>query len=125
MVNAALSAATQLGGMRRLAALVLIALAMPTAAPAKEEGVPEKPRPMQVIQPVQRPTPPALELPAPAPPPSPPVRADAGQCTLACAQSYYFCLAGEDPGLCGPDWGQCRAGCGPSARPSWRSRQER
>ena len=38
-------------------------------------------------------------------------RVEASQCRLACAQEYYFCLAGDGTDDCAPHWGQCRAGC--------------
>ncbi|WP_340644678.1 hypothetical protein [Phenylobacterium sp.] len=40
-----------------------------------------------------------------------PVAGDAGKCRLSCAQSYYFCLAGDGSDDCAPTWGQCRASC--------------
>ncbi len=40
-----------------------------------------------------------------------PVAGAAGQCRLSCAQSYYFCLAGELSDDCPSTWGQCRAAC--------------
>lgn len=42
-------------------------------------------------------------------PPAP----DARQCRLACAQDYYFCLAGDASDECPQAWGQCRLGCDP------------
>lgn len=44
--------------------------------------------------------------------PTPP---DAQACRMACAQSYYFCLAGDGTDECPQAWGQCRLGCGPGA----------
>lgn len=38
---------------------------------------------------------------------------DARQCRLACAQDYYFCLAGDASEECPQAWGQCRLGCDP------------
>jgi hypothetical protein len=41
-----------------------------------------------------------------------------GQCRIACAQSYYFCLAGDDAETCAPSWGQCLSTCtGPPLTP--------
>jgi hypothetical protein len=37
--------------------------------------------------------------------------ADPGQCRLACAQPYYFCLAGPDAGSCSQEWTHCLVGC--------------
>lgn len=41
-----------------------------------------------------------------------PSRPDAGRCRMACASSYYFCIANEASDNCPGDWGQCRAACG-------------
>lgn len=35
----------------------------------------------------------------------------ADRCRLDCAQTYYFCLAGEEADECAQGWGQCRLGC--------------
>ncbi|MDX5331379.1 MAG: hypothetical protein LPJ86_08050 [Caulobacteraceae bacterium] len=49
---------------------------------------------------------------------SPPLLASLGappsaaQCRLDCAETYYFCLAGEESDECAQSWGQCRLGCG-------------
>jgi hypothetical protein len=40
------------------------------------------------------------------------------QCASRCARDYYFCLAGETPDSCSPEWGQCRAVCSITARRS-------
>ena len=37
--------------------------------------------------------------------------ADGSACRMDCAQSYYFCRAGENPDDCSPGWTQCVAGC--------------
>jgi hypothetical protein len=56
-------------------------------------------------------------------PPLPPVQSSwalqdqlQAQCASRCARDYYFCLAGETPDTCSPDWGQCRALCSMTAR---------
>jgi hypothetical protein len=36
---------------------------------------------------------------------------DPSDCRMSCAQTYYFCRAGEDPDACAPTWGQCVAAC--------------
>jgi len=51
-------------------------------------------------------------LPSPAPITPASSSAQAGQCRLACAQTYYFCLASEAPDDCPSAWTQCRVGCG-------------
>jgi hypothetical protein len=61
-------------------------------------------------------SPPAETGPRPAapPPPSGPVQTPAqaaDQCRAACAQTYYFCLAGDSPDDCSAAWGQCRLSC--------------
>ena len=52
---------------------------------------------------------------APAPPPltaaASPAPVDGSSCRMDCAQSYYFCRAGENPDDCSPGWTQCVAGC--------------
>lgn len=35
------------------------------------------------------------------------------QCRLQCAQTYYFCLAGDGSDECPQAWSQCRLGCDP------------
>lgn len=47
----------------------------------------------------------------PLPPASTPIGGMAQQCRMACAQTYYFCLAGMDADECASSWSQCRAGC--------------
>jgi hypothetical protein len=37
--------------------------------------------------------------------------ADGSSCRMDCAQSYYFCRAGENPDDCSPGWTQCVTGC--------------
>jgi hypothetical protein len=110
--------------MRRLAALALLVLTLPAAAAAKEEAASTvKPRPMTVIQAPPQAMAPALaaaETTLPALMRAPPPQADSSQCSMACAQTYYFCLSGDEPGACGAGWSQCRSTCSPSAIPSWR-----
>jgi len=110
--------------MRRLAALALIVLTLPSLAAAKEEAASAvKPRPMRVIQAPPRTVAPALaaaETAMPALMRAPPPQAEQGQCSMSCAQTYYFCLSGDEPGDCGNGWSQCRSTCSPSAVPSWR-----
>jgi hypothetical protein len=36
---------------------------------------------------------------------------DPQQCRLACAQPYYFCLAGENAAVCPDAWSRCVAAC--------------
>ena len=100
--------------MRRLltAVLILCAIGAPTMA---ANGV--KPRRITVVQvPVLRgPQSPARAAPAAissAPPPSwlfP--YGDAYACRQGCAETRYFCEAGQNPDECGSTWGQCAAAC--------------
>ncbi len=46
---------------------------------------------------------------------SSPIPPDAQACRMSCAQTYYFCLAGDGSDECAQAWGQCRLGCGPGA----------
>ena len=85
--------------MRR-AALVL-ALAVTLSGPALG----------QVREPLAPHPPPPRETLFLAPSLSTPLSADGGQCRMACAQAYYFCLSAGQPDDCGPSWGQCRATC--------------
>jgi hypothetical protein len=64
----------------------------------------------------------ALSLSSPGPPAAGLVATsmidDPGQCRLACAHSYYFCLAGENAEACPGNWTQCLTTCGrPRAQP--------
>ena len=36
---------------------------------------------------------------------------DAHQCRAACAEPYYFCLAGGAPGICPDEWRRCVVAC--------------
>jgi hypothetical protein len=36
---------------------------------------------------------------------------DAHQCRIACARPYYFCLAGQETGVCPVNWSRCVASC--------------
>jgi hypothetical protein len=45
-------------------------------------------------------------------PPAPASAAnDPSQCRMGCAQTYYFCRAGDHPDNCAETWGQCVATC--------------
>ena len=39
------------------------------------------------------------------------VPTDPAQCRMGCAQSYYFCRAGDHPDDCARTWGECVATC--------------
>lgn len=107
--------------MRRLAACLVLSLALAAPAAAQQgrlAGV--------------QPTADAAALKGPQAPPSPPVpdetplllplpvqptaisggEASGGaQCRLGCSREYYFCLAGEDD-RCPQYWSRCVSGCG-------------
>ena len=40
-----------------------------------------------------------------------PAYADAQACRQGCAQTYYFCMAGETPEECPEAWSRCAVGC--------------
>jgi hypothetical protein len=43
------------------------------------------------------------------------IAADPGQCRLACAHRYYFCLSAQDPAYCPQSWTSCLNDCGGDA----------
>ena len=45
----------------------------------------------------------------------PAIAADPGQCRLACAHRYYFCLSAQDPAYCPQSWTSCLNDCGGEA----------
>jgi len=47
----------------------------------------------------------------PTPIASAPVGGAPQQCRQTCAQTYYFCLAGDQQDECSASWGQCRSAC--------------
>jgi hypothetical protein len=108
--------------MRRLAALlVILILAGPAVAQAPKGRltvIQQPPPKAQALRGPQAPVEPPPQTLAMSPLPANRILAtqvqagDAGQCRLTCARNYYFCLAGDDAEICGPDWGQCRAACG-------------
>jgi hypothetical protein len=53
-------------------------------------------------------------LPAIAAPPA----IDPLQCRAACAQPYYFCLAGEEEGPCPDEWRRCVTACDQPSEPN-------
>lgn len=55
--------------------------------------------------------PPTAPTPPPMMSPAPPSRDPTERCRLACAQTYYFCLASDTPDDCPGAWSQCRAAC--------------
>jgi hypothetical protein len=80
-----------------------IALAADTPAPSGKITVP--PPPKVAAAPSPAPQPAALRT------PTPPPAQDPADCRMSCAQTYYFCRAGERPDDCGGSWSQCAATC--------------
>lgn len=118
--------------MRRVLILCVLALAVagPTgAADGPKKARPKVPTPAESANPALRgaisaapmppaaPPPPTVEISSaqslflPAPIASAPVGGAPQQCRLSCAQTYYFCMAGEDGESCSANWGQCRSAC--------------
>ena len=99
--------------MRRLIAAVLIltAIAAPSLA---ADGV--KARRITVVQqPVlrgrQSPVRPAAVAVLAPNPTGRSAAGDAYACRQGCAETRYFCEAGQNPDECGSTWGQCVAAC--------------
>jgi hypothetical protein len=97
-----------LARLASIAAVLLpaLALAAPQAQDPSTTGGPirvvAQPARPELDRPARR-----VSLPAAAPTPA----GDPSDCRMSCAQTYYFCRAGEDPDACAPTWGQCVAGC--------------
>lgn len=120
MVNRVLTARAQSAVMRRLAACLIVSLALAAPATAQTGRI-------TLVAPVKdaalrgsvsaTSAPPAEEaepllLPRPASPASSAeTAASAGRCRITCSQRYYFCLAGGDA-TCPQRWVRCRTGCG-------------
>lgn len=109
--------------MRRAVTLAVLALVLATPAGAQQKGKLSLPAAGIALRGAQSATP-AAETPSAAEAaaatltaaqamsaPTAEVRAAPAQCRLACAQEYYFCLAGDGTDDCAPHWGQCRAAC--------------
>jgi hypothetical protein len=62
----------------------------------------------------------AATLPTISPPAPASTTNDPSQCRMGCAQTYYFCRAGDRPDGCAETWGQCVATCNsPSLAPGY------
>ena len=110
--------------MRRLAALLVLSLALATPAGAQQGRIGEGP-PQPTLRGAVKAELPVFDFPEAivlSAPPSfsafPTQRADAGRCRMSCAQDYYFCLAQDDAIDCGPAWRQCLLSCGSSSTPA-------
>lgn len=116
MVNVIFTAVRQARGMRRLAVLLAVSLALAAPAAAQQGRLaPDAGGPVlrgAIAAPAPRAEDPILAL-IPAPPPVISRTAagdDSGQCRLRCSRDYYFCLAGEDD-QCPQRWSRCLSGC--------------
>jgi hypothetical protein len=98
-----------------LARLTLLLVALPALALAADDsgvsgGRLKYARPaaaaasQATVQPAS--TPPTINAPPPITAP-----ADPSACRMSCAQTYYFCRAGDQPDSCAGAWGQCVATC--------------
>jgi hypothetical protein len=87
--------------LARLAVLLIALPALALAADVGGGGTKAAPATVQRAATV-----PVISPPAPVGP-----LADAGQCRMSCAQTYYFCRAGDHPDDCAGPWGQCVATC--------------
>ena len=95
----------------RLALALAVVIALPAAAAAQDAA------PRAAIAP-PRSAPPPQPAPAAPPAPAPPplaslaaAPADTAQCRIGCAQTEYFCRAGDQPDACAGAWSQCVAAC--------------
>ena len=106
--------------MRRLAACLVLSLALAAPAAAQQGRIASGQQTGDQaglrgsIGAV--PSPPSEEAPLLLPPPvqptaTQPATTSASQCRLSCSQTYYFCLAGEDE-VCPQHWSRCVASCG-------------
>jgi hypothetical protein len=98
-----------------LARLTLLLIALPALALAADAGggraKPSAPPPT-----MQR----AATPPVSSPLAPPAVATDPAQCRMGCAQTYYFCRAGDHPDDCAGSWGQCVATCNsPNLAPAY------
>jgi|SRR5215217_1056452 len=114
--------------MRRLAALLMLAILCAAPAGAQDRGrIPTVERPAaeaglrgtvgepDVSEVAEPGSASALAGLIPAPLPVSPTNLSSSQtvqqCRRACAQEYYFCLSAEDE-ICPPQWVKCNARCG-------------
>ncbi|HEY3695720.1 hypothetical protein [Phenylobacterium sp.] len=96
--------------MRRPLAFLLLALLAAAPAAAQEKHGRMRVIPPSPLSALRGAAAPATPISTP-PQPLTPQAGDPGQCRIACARSYYFCLAGDDAETCAPSWGQCRGAC--------------
>jgi len=93
-----------------LARLTLILLAVPALALAADgDAIKNAAARQPSAQPAS--TTPAISPPKITPPAPTVSPADPAECRMSCAQTYYFCRAGDQPDECAGTWGQCVASC--------------
>jgi hypothetical protein len=90
--------------LARLAVLLVALPALALAADVNSGGTKPASAAQATVQ--RAATPPVV---APSAPVSVPT--DPAQCRMSCAQTYYFCRAGDHPDDCAGAWGQCVATC--------------
>jgi len=92
-----------------LARLALVLVMLPTIAIAASADVmPDGGK--LVIPPPAKPDPVANAAPAGTEAP-PPTVADPSECRMSCAQTMYFCRAGDHPDDCSSGWSKCVSTC--------------
>ena len=94
-----------------LARLVLLLVALPALALAADAGGGGRLK-YAAPQPPQATVQAAATIPVIIPPPpaaAPPM--EPSECRMSCAQTFYFCRAGDHPEDCAGTWGQCVASC--------------
>jgi hypothetical protein len=90
-----------------LARLAFLLIALPALALAADVDAGRTKAASSAQATVQRAaTSPVVTPPAPVGAPD-----DPAQCRMSCAQTYYFCRAGDHPDDCAGTWGQCVATC--------------
>ncbi|MFA7264685.1 MAG: hypothetical protein WC068_16845 [Caulobacter sp.] len=108
--------------MRRLVACLLLSLTLAAPAAAQQGRIDPDPPSLDqaALKGAVGVVPQAASMPDETPPLLPPPVQPTGlaessvsgsQCRLACSQTYYFCLAGEDD-RCPQYWSRCVSGCG-------------
>jgi len=127
MLDARLTAKTARTALRLGVLVSLVATISAAAQPSTDPGLRGSQRgdggPRAPSTPAPDAPPPSAALapttsPLTAPPPAAPGAPAADQCRMACAQSYYFCLAGDAPETCPDAWSQCRLGCAAPVAPA-------
>jgi hypothetical protein len=98
-----------------LTRLTLLLIALPALALAADAGG-GRTKPSAPPATMQR----AATMPLTSPLAPPSVATDPAQCRMGCAQTYYFCRAGDRPDDCAGSWGQCVATCNsPNLAPAY------